>query len=80
MRGDLVAVHREAHALRGVCLSVGAVRLAAIADRLMVIGERELGAGAEDLHAELRKTLDLSLSALDALRQTLASAEAARAG
>ena len=70
---DLVAVHRQAHALRGVSLSLGAVRLASLADRLMTIGQRELEASPRERHGELRKTTDLSLAALDALRQTVSS-------
>lgn len=77
---DLVSVHRQAHALRGVSLSVGAVRLGSLADRLMSISQRELDSGATGLHADLRRALDLSLSALDALRQSLASRDAVRAG
>lgn len=77
---DLVAVHRQAHALRGVSLSLGAVRLAALADRLMTIGQRELETGSREHHAELRRTTDLSLAALDALRQSLSSRGTARAG
>lgn len=76
---DLLAVHRQAHALRGVSLSLGAVRLAALADRLMKIGQRELDDTAEDRHADLRKAVDLSLSALAALGQSLAP-QAAQAG
>ena len=77
---DLVAVHRHAHALRGVSLSLGAVRMASLADRLMTIGQRDLETGSRGFHADLRKTTDLSLAALDALRQSLASQDAARAG
>jgi two-component system sensor histidine kinase RpfC len=76
---DLSAVHRHAHAMRGVALSVGAVRLGAIADRLMTISQRDLEATTRERHADLRKTADLSLAALDALRQSLAAAEAANA-
>jgi hypothetical protein len=72
-------VHRQAHALRGVSLSVGAVRLAALADKLMTIGQRDLETTSRERHGELRKTADLSLSALDALRQALAASEAANA-
>ena len=74
---DLPAVHRQAHALRGVSLSVGAARLAALADRLMSIGQRELEAGANERHADLRRTSDLSLAALDALRQSLQAPDVA---
>ncbi|MDQ2701794.1 MAG: ATP-binding protein [Pseudomonadota bacterium] len=74
---DLTAVHRQAHALRGVSLSLGAARLAALADRLMSIGQRELEANARERHADLRRTTDLSLAALDALRQSLQAPDAA---
>ncbi|MEO5566661.1 MAG: ATP-binding protein [Luteimonas sp.] len=77
---DLVSVHRHAHALRGVSLSVGAVRLGSLADRFMSISQRDLDSSATGLHADLRRALDLSLAALDALRQSLASQDAARAG
>ncbi len=77
LRADLVAVHREAHALRGVSLSMGAVRLATLADRLMAIGQRELDAEGRDRHAELRKTIDLSLAALDSTLQSLQSGDGA---
>lgn len=80
LAADAVAVHREAHALRGVCLSLGAVRLAALADRLMAIGQRELEGDGRERYAELLKTADLSLAALDSLRQGLEAGDAARAG
>lgn len=80
MACDLPAVHRQAHALRGVSLSLGAVRLAALADRLMAVGQRELEATSRERHADLRKTTDLSLAALDALRQSLSPGQAAHAG
>ena len=77
---DLPAVHRQAHALRGVSLSLGAVRLAALADRLMKIGQRELEETSDERHADLRKGSDLSLAALEALGQSLSSQGAAHAG
>ncbi len=80
MACDLGAVHRHAHAMRGVSLSLGAVRLAALADRLMTVGQRELEATSRERHGELRKTTDLSLAALDALRQSLSTGQAASAG
>jgi two-component system sensor histidine kinase RpfC len=74
---DLAATHRHAHALRGVALSLGAIRLAAVADRLMAIGQRDLDGSASERHADLRRTADLSLAALDSLRQSIGAAEAA---
>lgn len=76
-RNDLAAVHRQAHALRGVSLSLGAVRLAALADRLMKIGQRELDTSSGERHADLRKNVDLSLAALESLAQTLSAQGAA---
>ena len=77
---DLTAVHRQAHAMRGVSLSLGAVRLAALAERLMKIGQRELDDTAEERHADLRKSTDLSLAALEALGQAMSSPGAVTAG
>ena len=77
---DLPTVHRQAHALRGVSLSLGAVRLAALSDRLMKIGQRELEETADERHADLRKSTDLSLAALEALGQSLSSQGAVHAG
>ena len=54
-------------------LSLGAVRLAALADRLMKIGQRELEDTAGERHSDLRKSTDLSLAALDALGESLSS-------
>lgn len=77
---DLTGVHWHAHALRGVSLSVGAVRLAALADRLMKIGQRELEVTAGERLADLRKNADLSLAALETLAQGLAAQGAVNAG
>ncbi len=77
---DLTAVHRQAHALRGVSLSVGAVRLAALADRLMKIGQRELENTASERLADLRTNVNLSLSAMETLGQSLAAQSAVNAG
>lgn len=77
--GDLPGVHRQAHALRGVSLSLGAVRLAALADALMKIGRHELDATAADRLADLRRNVDLSLAALEALEQSLGSQGSAQA-
>jgi two-component system sensor histidine kinase RpfC len=77
---DLPGTHRQAHALRGVCLSLGAIRLAALADRLMAISQRDLDATATERNADLRRTADLSLAALDGLRQSLGASEAASSG
>ena len=62
----------------GRITSIRGLRLASLADRLMTIGQRELEVNARERHGELRKTTDLSLAALDALRQSVSS-RAARA-
>ena len=80
MTRELTAVHRQAHALRGVSLSVGAVRVAALADRLMKIGQRELEDTADERMADLRKSVDLSLAALESLGETIRTQGTANAG
>lgn len=80
MSRDLTAVHRQAHALRGVSLSLGAVRVGALADRLMKIGQRELDDTVDDRVADLRKSVDLSLAALESLRETIRKQGTAHAG
>ena len=77
---DLTAVHRQAHALRGVSLSLGAVRVAALADRLMKIGQRELEDTADDRAVDLRKNVDLSLAALESLGESIRTRGTAHAG
>ncbi|WP_233449391.1 Hpt domain-containing protein [Thermomonas carbonis] len=77
---DVTAVHRQAHALRGVSLSLGAVRVAALADRLMKIGQRELEDTIDDRVADLRKSVDLSLAALQALADSIRTQGTAHAG
>ena len=77
---DLTAVHRQAHALRGVSLSLGAVRVAALADRLMKIGQRELDDTVDERVADLRKSVDLSLAALQSLGESIRTQGAAHAG
>ena len=65
--GDVEAVRHGAHSLKGVCLNVGAVRLAATAGRLMNASTSEVRASQ---HAWLREVRDLatqSVLALDAL-------------
>ena len=77
---DLTAVHRQAHALRGVSLSLGAVRVAALADRLMKISQRELEDTADDRAVDLRKNVDLSLAALESLGESIRTRGTAHAG
>jgi two-component system sensor histidine kinase RpfC len=67
---DLFAVHRHGHAMRGVALNIGAVRLAALADRLMSVTSDSLARQTARWMDDLGETTSRSLEALDALKQT----------
>ncbi|GAB3304872.1 ATP-binding protein [Luteimonas notoginsengisoli] len=67
---DLPGVHRHAHAMRGVALNIGAIRLAALADRLMSVTSSALTGQAGRWMVDLGETTSRSLEALDALKLT----------
>lgn len=75
-QGRLPDVHHDAHTLRGLSLSFGAVRLAAIADRLMRISEAELAGECSQLLSDLGAKFSQSTHALRELRQQNAPDEA----
>lgn len=73
MRGERLAdVHHDAHTLRGLCLSFGAVRLAAIADRLMSVSDSELAGNGTQLLADLNAKFAEGVGALRELREQFA--------
>jgi two-component system sensor histidine kinase RpfC len=74
-RADYAPVRDHAHALKGVCANVGAVRLLALASKLMACSREELEAGRERWSADLRDGLALTVAAL---RRETADAEASR--
>lgn len=67
---DLSGVHRHAHAMRGVALNIGAIRLAALADRLMSVTSGGLAGQSARWMADVGETTSRSLEALDALKLT----------
>lgn len=71
LAGDIDAVHREAHAMRGVAMGIGAVRVAAIAQRLMAADENELRASGRDRQSELHRAFHHSVEAIQGLRRSL---------
>jgi len=71
-------VHHDAHTMRGLSLSFGAVRLAAIADRLMTISDQTLAAERSQLLQEVSQTFARSVGALRELRRQYAPSEASR--
>lgn len=73
-------VHHDAHTLRGLCVSFGAVRLATIADRLMRISDFDLRGTGNELLADLNAKFAESTKALRELRQQFAPDEAGREG
>ena len=71
-------VHHDAHTMRGVSLSFGAVRLAAFADRLMTISDQVLAAERSQLLSDLNQNYVQSVSALRELRRQFSPSEAGR--
>ncbi len=69
--GDIDAVRSHAHALKGVCLNMGAVRLAALASRLMTIPGNELRWTKAQWHQDIGSAIKPSV---DGLRELLAAA------
>jgi len=80
VQSNVSLVHREAHAIRGVALSFGAVRLAALAHRLMTINAGALEMEKSELVADLKETSKLSVAALQQLRHGYQLKEAANYG
>lgn len=70
---NLSEVHLRAHAMKGVALSVGAVRLAALGERLMQVTSSQLVTSGEKLRSELDSTFEGSIEALEALRAPFAT-------
>jgi two-component system sensor histidine kinase RpfC len=70
---DLPALHKQAHALKGVALSLGVVRLAHLADRLMTMTHDVLTGSAPRWHEDLDACVARSCQALDDLRLTFAT-------
>lgn len=68
---DLHAVHRAAHTLKGVCVNIGAVRLAALADRMMGLSYEELAADPRRWSDDVQGTTTRTLTALDELRRSM---------
>lgn len=69
---DLPGVHQRAHAMRGVALNIGAVRLGAQCERLMSLTTAQLNTSSERLRAELAMTWEGALLALEELRSPFA--------
>lgn len=69
--GDIDAVRNHAHALKGVCLNMGAVRLAAVAGRLMTIPSNELRWTRAQWHQDIEGLIRPSV---EGLREFLAAA------
>ncbi|HEY4559747.1 MAG TPA: ATP-binding protein, partial [Lysobacter sp.] len=70
---DLSGMHLQAHAMKGVALSIGAVRLANLCERLMKTTPTQLASSRDRLLDELTATVEASLVALKQLRAPFAS-------
>jgi len=65
---DLPGLHKQAHAMKGVALSLGAVRLAHLSDRLMTMTHGTLTGNASRWHEDLDACVARSCQSLDDLR------------
>lgn len=72
-QSDVLALHAHAHALKGVCLSVGAMRLAEMAGRLTSLTTPQLQRGGPEMKQDLEEMLTGSI---DALRRILSATPA----
>lgn len=70
---DIPLVHSRAHAMRGVALNIGAIRLGTQCERLMAITLDQLGISGERLHEDLSSTWKDALQALEELRSPFAA-------
>lgn len=82
-QGRLADVHHDAHALCGLSLNFGAVRLAAIAERLMSISEQDLAVECSRVLSDMGVKFTQSVNALREVREQnapeIAESEASRA-
>lgn len=65
---DLAAVHSRSHAMRGVAVNIGAVRLGAQCERLMKVTAAQLAASHDRLQSDLASTWESALEGLEELR------------
>ncbi|MDH7453826.1 ATP-binding protein [Luteimonas composti] len=70
---DLPGLHKHSHAMKGVALSLGAVRLAHLADRLMTMTHDTLTGNADRWHEDLDVCVAKSCQSLDDLRLAFAT-------
>ena len=72
-RGDLPAMRRHGHALKGVSLNLGAPRLAAFGERMMSTSYEAAQAASRDLEDSLKEEVAQTIGAIDALLAQLAT-------
>lgn len=65
---DIDAMRFQAHALKGVCLNLGALRLASLASALMTVSAAELSRSKSQWHGDIESATMLSI---DSLRDVL---------
>ncbi|NZA27620.1 response regulator [Luteimonas sp. SJ-92] len=69
---NLPQLHRSAHSMKGVSLSVGCMRLAGLADRMMGLTNDALVSDPARWQTELQNTLKNTVEALEEVRQGFA--------
>lgn len=72
--GDTAALHLRAHAMKGVALNIGAVRLGAQCERLMTLTTSQLQVSKDRLRTDMVLITQSALAALDELRAPFADA------
>jgi two-component system sensor histidine kinase RpfC len=68
---DIAVIRNLAHAMKGVCLNMGAMRLASLAGKLMTVSVSELRWSRAQWHADVEGTIRPSI---DGLRRVLSEA------
>lgn len=74
---DYAGIRSTAHALKGVCVNVGAVRLATLASSIMRLSSEELGVASSRLIGDVEES---SRATLQALRATIAETQPQSSG
>jgi len=69
---DAAAVHQRAHAMKGVAVNIGALRLGAQCEHLMDVTTSQLQATKDRLKTEIASNTKAALAALDELRAPFA--------
>jgi two-component system, sensor histidine kinase RpfC len=71
VEGDVIAIRRHGHALKGVSLNIGAMRLAVLGERMMSSSFEAIQGSRRDLEDSLKEELRGAIDSIDELMKTL---------